>query len=945
MAADSKARLRDEAERLMIQGKIPQAIDQFLKIVKNDPQDVMTLNTVGDLYLTIGYTEKAHNCFIKVAEKYVSNNFFLKAIAVYKKILRTDPFNVQINTTIASLYARQGLNIEACSQYFNLIKIYEQAGSTEEIIDIYRKIVELDPENVAVQQKLADIFLADGENDKAGECLISAARGLVKTAEYASAMKCFEKALQVNPLDTNGLEGFMECCLKTDNIPRILNQLKESLKSDPHNLNIKEMLGQVHLAENNPEAASDILKTVVDADESRYECFIPVAKAFIDLEKFDEASECLDPIIPILITRRRTDLAIKHYKQVLEHNAEHTPTLKKLASVLSAAGDMPNYLEVLDKIVEQCIDREDRIAALEYLEKILQADPESKKHLDLHKVVFIETHPDEPYIPPAVPAEATIKTGPVPEPQEEPDADFGTPETIVEADLLINYGMTEKALSLLQHLETRDPYDKRIRTRLLSLFKEKNRSTEAAEQCLLLAALHRKSKDEDSVEKYVSEAKKLDPELVDHEQDIETFARLRGIVTQTSSDGNQLGPDPEIDLSGDLLDIFFTDDQSRIAGDASDLETIPDEIPQELAAPAPTQSIEEKLQEVDFYIRLGFKDEAQKKLNEIAKINPDNPDLPSRYEKLNEMEASGEEGPEVAASPEDQGDEQIAEDAFAESAEDINIFQDMDIDAALENFTENLGQRDDTSAIKIPEENGASPEITPEDNMTGSQSRQDAAPEHGTSKIAVPEQQDATIESNTSNGTDIAGESVSEERIPQTQPLQEDAPATESPDFAVNDMFSDLLEEVSLLSDQEIKKENFEDHFSLGTAYRDMDLIEEAIKEFQTAIRITESTNDSKRLVQCCGMLSTCFLKKSMPRSALRWCQTGLSVKDITSQEAMALRYDMGIAHSMEGNQELALKYLDQIFSADPGYRDVAQKIDEIKNNGRIKRTLSPGME
>ena len=144
MAADSKARLRDEAERLMIQGKIPQAIDQFLKIVKNDPQDVMTLNTVGDLYLTIGYTEKAHNCFIKVAEKYVSNNFFLKAIAVYKKILRTDPFNVQINTTIASLYARQGLNIEACSQYFNLIKIYEQTGSTEEIIDIYRKIVELD---------------------------------------------------------------------------------------------------------------------------------------------------------------------------------------------------------------------------------------------------------------------------------------------------------------------------------------------------------------------------------------------------------------------------------------------------------------------------------------------------------------------------------------------------------------------------------------------------------------------------------------------------------------------------------------------------------------------------------------------------------------------------------------------------------------------------------
>jgi tetratricopeptide (TPR) repeat protein len=349
VAADSKARLRDEAERFMIQGKIPQAIDQFLKIVEDDPEDVMTLNTVGDLYLTIGYTERAHNCFIKVAENYISNNFFLKAIAVYKKILRADPYNVQINRTIASLYAKQGLNIEACNQYFNLIKIYEQTGSTGEIIDIYQKIVELDPENVAVQQKLADIFLADGENEKAREHIISAARGLVKTAEYAGAMNCYEKALQIDPLDINGLEGFMECCLKTNNIQNILNQLDESLKSDPHNLNIKAMLGQVHLAGNNPEAASEILQTVVDSDESRYECFIPVAQAFIDLEKFDKASECLDPIIPTLITRRRTDLAMKHYKRVLEHNAEHMPTLKRLASVLSAAGDMPNYLEILDK--------------------------------------------------------------------------------------------------------------------------------------------------------------------------------------------------------------------------------------------------------------------------------------------------------------------------------------------------------------------------------------------------------------------------------------------------------------------------------------------------------------------------------------------------------------------------------------------------------------------
>jgi tetratricopeptide (TPR) repeat protein len=163
------------------------------------------------------------------------------------------------------------------------------------------------------------------------------------------------------------------------------------------------------------------------------------------------------------------------------------------------------------------------------------------------------------------------------------------------------------------------------------------------------------------------------------------------------------------------------------------------------------------------------------------------------------------------------------------------------------------------------------------------------------------------------------------------QESREAAPAMDSPDFVVNDMFSDLLEEVSALNEQEIAKESFEDHFSLGTAYRDMDLIEEAIKEFQTALRITESSKDFRKQIQCCGMLSTCFLKKSMPRSALRWCQTGLKVEGITQQETMAFRYDMGIAHSMEGNQERALQCFDRIFSIDPGYRDVAQQIDRIR--------------
>ncbi len=967
MAADSKAKYQNEAEKYMLQGKIKQAIGEYAKIVQNDPEDVLTLNTMGDLYLTIGNTAEANNCFVRVADNYVRNNFFLKAIAVYKKILQADPQNLEINATIASLYAQQGLNTDACNQYLRLAKLYEQSDDTKEILKTYQKIIELDPANAAIQRKLAEAYLAGDDKGKGREHLLSAARALVKSGNPREAMHCFEQADQIDPLDTDGLKDFLECCLKTDNIAAILEKLKQLLEADPDNLDIKEMLGRVHLAGKEPETAADILKTVVSTDESRYNSLIPAVEAFIDLEKYDQATECLASIIPILITRRETVLATKHLEQILGHCPTHLPALEKLALVHSSAGDTAHYREILDKIIDLEVEQQNTARALENLEKILQIDPESRKHLDLHKKLFEEANPGSSYVSPVVPTESPIEAGPAKDLKEEAGPIDNTPETIVEADLLINYGMKEKALGLLQNLEARDPYDKQVRTRLVTLFKEEKKLTEAAEQCLLLAALYGQSNDEDSVEKYMTEAKQLDPDMVEHERDLEAFARKRGVLTESES-GTGLKSDPEVD--GDLLDIFFTSEQGGIPEDVSDIPTVPDEIPEgypEGLAPAtPTQSIEEKLQEVDFYIRLGFNVEARNKLNEIAKISPENPELPPRYEKLNEMESSEGQAPAETSAGEGQDSMESSE---TDNLKDGDMFQEMDIDLAFEGFEADQedasGQQADLTEIDlssdtIPEDEAAEPEpnASPADSSdfaileqqddavefdlpTNLASEEEAAAEETVNldpnvlstdspDFAALEQQDDAVEFDLPSDEETDVESA-----PQPQNAQDAAPEPDSPDFVVNDMFSDLLEEVSALNEQEIAKESFEDHFSLGTAYRDMDLIEEAIKEFQTALRITESSKDSKKQIQCCGMLSTCFLKKGMPRSALRWCQTGLNVEGISPQETMAFRYDMGLAHSIEGNRELALQCFDQIFSIDAGYRDVAQQIDKIKGSQR----------
>jgi tetratricopeptide (TPR) repeat protein len=892
VAADSKAKLLQEAEKYVLHGKVTQAIGEYLKIVRLDPNDVLILNTIGDLYLRQKQISEASKYFSRVAENYARNNFFLKALAVYKKILSADPDDLEINSTMASLYSKQGLTIDARNQYLKIAALLESAGRSSEILEIFEKIVELDPANVTIQQKLAELYHAARDDKRAHTCWTAAAQAQLKAREVAGAMASIRHAIELDPLDGKAIDSLLECCRKLENFNPVLEQLKKSINLAPQNLDMREILGQAYMETDDLESAAKAFQTVFSMDESRYEGFFAVAQAMINKDECDQAANILDAIIPILITRRETERAAELFGQILHRRPKHISSLHAMAAIYSATGEQSRYLETLDQIADHCMEISHPAEALECLEKIIQANPESEKHRKLHQQAFTEAYPDTPYVSPEVPPEAVAAPNPIPGRNQLETATSETSPEIVEADLLLNYGLKEKALKLLQSLEIREPGNKDVRTRLMHLYKVDNKYNEAAKQCLLLAALCRMAKNEESVQLYIAEARQMVPDMDAYAQDLMEFARLNGIsaesMTNAAPQDAPIKTDGEVDLSADLMDIFFAGGRdAEIEGD-SGLQPIP-EISDEPAIEAyaekiqqqPARSAQEQLQEVDFYIRLGFHDEALAKLKEIAKINPDNPELAARYQKLGDVEPAS-----AAGTPTEAEKPGFEASARFHAPEEADVRQRWESDDALSGF-----------ALLDPEP------TQPEQN------------------------QDPLPAASFSAAESFGAWSSAEPPISTVVSLESDKTG-----FHANEMFADLMDEAGGASEEDVSIDSFENHFSLGTAYREMELLEEAIKEFESALKAAHSHKDAKRTIQCCGMLSTCFLKKGMSRSALRWCQTGLGLADNSSHEAMALRYDMGIAHSMSGSNEQALECFDRIFSMDPGYRDVAQKIDELKS-------------
>ncbi|MCM2315978.1 MAG: hypothetical protein NDJ92_12610, partial [Thermoanaerobaculia bacterium] len=125
--------------------------------------------------------------------------------------------------------------------------------------------------------------------------------------------------------------------------------------------------------------------------------------------------------------------------------------------------------------------------------------------------------------------------------------------------------------------------------------------------------------------------------------------------------------------------------------------------------------------------------------------------------------------------------------------------------------------------------------------------------------------------------------------------------------------------------EQQLDSEDYDTHYNLGIAYKEMGLIDEAIGEFQLA------SKDPKRMIECCSMLGLCFLEKGMPQLAVKWYKKGLESPEITEDEHLGLLYDLGSAHLEIGDIANAQKAFLEVYGVNTGYRDVISKIKQIE--------------
>lgn len=137
--------------------------------------------------------------------------------------------------------------------------------------------------------------------------------------------------------------------------------------------------------------------------------------------------------------------------------------------------------------------------------------------------------------------------------------------------------------------------------------------------------------------------------------------------------------------------------------------------------------------------------------------------------------------------------------------------------------------------------------------------------------------------------------------------------------------FSEMLAHFRQKVAENIEVEDSTSHYDLGLAFKEMGLVDEAIAEFQVALR--GGANPLATL----ELLGQCFVEKGQHAVAERVLERALKLPGVTEVDLVGVLYHLARAEEALGRPGEAMEHYERVLSVDIRFRDTARRIEALR--------------
>ncbi|MGH7434849.1 MAG: tetratricopeptide repeat protein, partial [Polyangiaceae bacterium] len=206
MAID-REKILASAQKYVEKKRYDRAVAEYQRIIQEDPNDARILLKIGDLQSKMEAYADSIVTYERVGKFYSSQGFSLKAIAVFKQIREIIGKHVpqledkysHITPKLAELYQALGLTSDALQALDEVATRLQRQSREGEALDVFRKIVKLDPTNPLPHLRLAEAMLRAKDVEGSVAEFGAAAGQLAKLGRRDDAIKVLERLLSQKP--------------------------------------------------------------------------------------------------------------------------------------------------------------------------------------------------------------------------------------------------------------------------------------------------------------------------------------------------------------------------------------------------------------------------------------------------------------------------------------------------------------------------------------------------------------------------------------------------------------------------------------------------------------------------------------------------------------------------------------------------------------------------
>jgi tetratricopeptide (TPR) repeat protein len=832
---------------------------------------------------------------LKVAQKHLSKGNLDKAIKTFQQLVEVDPKDQRLILRLADIQARAGRKKEAIENYEKVAAGYMRQDFTPKAIAVYRTILRLDPELLSAYEKLADLYKNQGLE--------------------AEALSQFENLFQVYE--------------QKNNEDKQIEVLKLMADMDPENLGFQVRLGETLAKKGRKKEAA--------------EAFAKAAATLSRRGFHDRASQLFEKITalnPDNTTVRRELCA--HYLESGQYNEARA----EIEAILELEPDDPRMVLLLGRILFQLGNKGEGEEKLAQSIKLFLSTGELESVM--REFLFVaQSHLRNGEIDEAeafyrqimtnVPGEVRAIKGLVSVAEKRKDRVGQIDSLLLLGRTMQQGGDREGAVNAYQKVNDLDPLNDEAKG-----FIEGARPMETHAELPETDSIALEEEVLDSDLEEIEEVELLDTDEIeledtrpdsaveDLDEEIEVIDEEELDELDQDYDASEVEFVEEEIEEGAIPDIVLEDlEDDEIVMEISDVgegDLEPTDIDamqaEDVADPAADgMSLEELLAEADVYERYGLKDKVVETLEKARTMSPDDQAVLDRIEAFESGVRADVMPPtdEVATrKPREVPDSD--HDTFEEDLEEADFYHSQGLDDEASRIYQSILERDPqheraSQALASIEGKGVADEpVEPEIPVqTALESQFD--PDLGTevkSKLIVedsaPEDMDGFL--------DIADDLRAE--------LADDIDAGAEPGTADGPVsFEEIFSQFKKGIKETLGDEEYETHYNLGIAYKDMGLFDDAILEFESGSKDPALAQDSFSL------MAMCYVEKKEYESAVKAIEQALDVSNESSRTG--LYYQLGEVKERQKQWSEAVSSYEQVQSDDPTFEGIAQAIERAK--------------